>query len=179
MRNCEKRLFAALLASLIAVAIASPAIGGPLDDATAALEHGDYLVALRLLRPLADRSVAEAQHELGFMYFNGMGVPQDYVEAVKWYRLAADQGLADAQYDLGVMYTSGQGVPQSYVLAHMWLNLAAAQIPASRKEDRDNAVKARDLIAAKMTPEQIAEAQKLAREWKPKQAEAGILISPR
>ncbi|MSP50530.1 MAG: sel1 repeat family protein, partial [Alphaproteobacteria bacterium] len=89
------------------------------------------------------------------------GVPQDYAEAVMWYRKAADQGEADAQTNLGINYANGQGVPQDYVQAHKWFNLAAAK-------GNINAVKNRDIVAAKMTPAQIAEAQKLAREWKPK-----------
>ena len=92
---------------------------------------------------------------------NGRGVPQDYVEAVKWYRKAAEQGDASAQYNLGVMYYNGQGVPQDYIQAHMWLNLSAAQ-------GNKVAVQNRDLIASKMSPEQVAQAQRLAREWKPK-----------
>jgi TPR repeat protein len=94
------------------------------------------------------------------MYAKGEGVPQDYVEAMKWYRLAADQGDADAQINLGVMYAKGDGVPQDYVLAHMWFNLAAAQRNSS-------AVKNRDIAVSRMTPDQLAEAQRLAREWKP------------
>ena len=62
------------------------------------------------------------------------------------------------------MYAKGQGVPQDYVQAHKWFNLAAAT--STSKPDHDNAVKARDNVAARMTPAQIAEAQKLAREWK-------------
>ena len=58
------------------------------------------------------------------------------------------------------------GVPQDYVQAHMWLNLAASRHPPG--EDRDDAVKNRDWVAKGMTPAQISEAQKLAREWKPK-----------
>ncbi len=85
---------------------------------------------------------------------------------MKWYRKAAEQGVARAQYNLGFMYSHSQGVPQDYVQAHMWYNLAASRFaPGS---NRDRAVKNRDIIAAKMTPAQIAEAQRLAREWKPK-----------
>ena len=91
-------------------------------------------------------------------YDNGRGVPQDDAEALKWYRKAAEQGYALAQTNLGFMYDHGRGVPQDYVLAHMWFNLAVAAA--------GNSAMARD-IAAKMTPAQIAEAQKLAREWKP------------
>ena len=88
-------------------------------------------------------------------------MPQNYAEALKWYRLAADQGDAGAQNNLGVMYANGQGVPQDYVRAHMWFNLSAAQGNQDAARNRDN-------IAKLMTPAQIAEAQKLAREWQPK-----------
>mgnify|MGYP003379299219 CR=1 FL=1 len=125
----------------------------------------DYAEALKWYRKAADQGEASAQYNLGFMYHNGQGVPQDYVEAHKWYRKAADQGHASAQLNLGVMYDSGQGVPQDYVASHQWLNLSAAR--ATDKETRDMAVSNRDIAAAKMTPAQVAEAQKLAREWKP------------
>ena len=94
------------------------------------------------------------------MYVEGRGVPQDYAEAVNWYRKAANQGDAMAQYNLGSMYADSQGVPQDYVRAYMWFSLSAAQ------GDKD-AGKYRDLAAPRMTPAQIAEAQKLARDWKP------------
>jgi hypothetical protein len=64
------------------------------------------------------------------------------------------------------MYAMGQGVSRDYVQAHMWLSLAAS--PFSEKDDRERAIKVRNLIAAKMTPQQIAEAQALATNWKPK-----------
>ena len=60
----------------------------------------------------AESGDAKAQHNLGVMYENGQGVPQDYAEALKWFRLAADQGDAKAQHNLGVMYYYGEGVPQ-------------------------------------------------------------------
>jgi TPR repeat protein len=89
---------------------------------------------------------------------------------VRWYRLAAAQGYADAQYDLGTMYKDGQGVPQNYVEAHKWFNLATTTYNSRKYDDsrydHDDAVKARDVVAARMTPAQIAESQKLAREWK-------------
>jgi TPR repeat protein len=100
---------------------------------------------------------------------NGAAAAQreDYAEAVRWYRLAAAQGDASAQFNLGVMFRDGWGVPQDYVSAHMWLNLAASRFSASEKELRDKAVFGRDGIIAKMTPAQIAEAQRRASEWKP------------
>lgn len=80
---------------------------------------------------------------------------------MRWYRRAVEQGNAGGQYNLVVMNAFGTGVPQDHVQAHMWFNLAAAQGLAV-------GVKNRDLVAGLMTPEQIAEAQSLAREWKPK-----------
>ena len=168
---------------------------GQLNDAKAAYDRGDYATALRLLRPLAEQGNARAQSTLGFMYANGRGVAKDDAAAVSWYRKAAeqgyvraqldlggiyetqnddvaaaswyrkaaDQGLAFAQHDIGVMYAAGRGVAQDYVQAHMWFNLSAAQGNAG-------AVKNRNLIAAHMTPAQLAEAQRLASEWKPKPA---------
>jgi TPR repeat protein len=104
------------------------------------------------------------------MYHNSKGVPQDYAQAVTWFRKAADQGDADAQFFLGLMYAKSEGVPQDYVLAHMWLNLASSRYSESEKERREKAEKNRDIAATKMTPAQVAKAQKLAREWKPKKA---------
>ena len=114
------------------------------------------------------QGLADAQHNLGFMYDKGRGVPQDYAMAVSWYRKAAEQGNAGAQLNLGVMYANSKGVTQDYVQAHKWMKLAASRFDASEKEARNIAVKNRDLVASKMTPAQIAEAQMLAREWKPK-----------
>jgi TPR repeat protein len=69
--------------------------------------------------------------------------------------------------NLGVMYASGQGMPRDYVEAHKWFNLAASNLPDSQAEFREVAVNDRDLAARKMTPAQVAEAQKLARAWHP------------
>jgi TPR repeat protein len=121
----------------------------------------DYAQAVKWYRLAADQGHTSAQYNLAFKYDKGEGVPQDYAQAVKWYRLAADQGHTSAQYNLGVMYAKGRGVPQDDVQAHMWFNLAAAQGDEDGKQGRD-------LVAGKMTPQQIAQAQELARNWKPK-----------
>jgi len=78
---------------------------------------------------------------------------------------AAEQGDAVAQGNLGSSYSKGEGVTQDYVLAHMWYNLATSQLSG---EDRETAVRNRDIIAEKMISEQLAEARRLAREWEPK-----------
>ena len=124
----------------------------------------DYAEAVRWFRLAADQGDAEGQFNLGVMYDEGKGIPQDRAEAARWYQLAADHGHVSAQFNLGLMYGSGKGVPQDDVEAHMWLNLATAQASA---EERDEYVNERDNVAARMTPEQIAEAQRRAREWTP------------
>ncbi len=121
----------------------------------------DYARAVRWYRKSAEQGDADAQYNLALMYDNGYGVPQDYVQAAKLYKKAAEQGDTEAQYNLGVMYGQGQGVPQDYVRAHMWFNLAGAQ---GNKE----ATKYRAHVAKLMTPAQITEAQRLAREWQPR-----------
>lgn len=186
------------LIALLLLFLASAALAGDFEDGYAAANRKDYATALRLWQPLAARGLAaaqynlgnmylngqgvvqdyteaakwfhraaaqenaEAQHNLGVMYDRGQGVAQDYAEAVKWFRLAAAQGLANAQSGLGIMYYNGQGVVQDYVRAHMWFNLSAVSGNASSVRNRDN-------IAKLMTPQQIAEAQKMARECQARQ----------
>jgi TPR repeat protein len=128
-----------------------------------AYSTGNYAKAYAEWLPLARQGNADAQHNLGLMYRNGHGVPQNYAEAVRWYRLAADQGNAIAQSNLGRMYYNGRGVPQDYIQAHMWSNLAASRLTEPAR--RDIAIKNRDIVAGMMTPAQIAKAQRLAREW--------------
>ena len=154
-------LRAMLMAAIVQVALISGAPAGPPEDAAAAYASRDYATALRLYRSLADQGDAVAQFTLGTMYTNGQGMPPDNVAAAKFYRLAAEQGHAKAQDYLGVMYVGGWGVPKDDVLAYMWFNLSAAQ-------DDTEAGESRDILSKHMTPGQIAEAQKPAREWKPK-----------
>ena len=165
-----------------------------LEKGLQAIHKGDFVTALRELQPLAEQGDAEVQNQLGEMYeFNkvgandnkesmkwykmaaeqghaaaqnhlalmyrgGHGVTKNYKEAVKWFKLSAEQGFSSGQANLGSMYENGEGVPQDYVLAHMWFNLAISQGDGVDEFERDD-------IAKKMTREQIAEAQKLARDW--------------
>ena len=147
------------VAVAVAVLLSGNAIAGALENCRAAYERQDYATALQLCRPLAEEGDARAQLSLGGMYYNGQGVQRDFLKAAKWTRKAAEQGYALAQANLGVLYWNGEGVPQDVVLAYMWLSLAAEQEP--------DAVEDRDAAASQMTPDEIAEAQRLAREWKP------------
>lgn len=121
----------------------------------------DGAEAIKWLRRAVDQGYYYSLKEIGMMYdWPHYGVPQDGAEAMKWYLRAVDHGDNEAKHLIGDLYVHGNGVPQDYVMAHMWFNLAAAS------GDQD-AIRYRDDVAKRMTPAQIAEAQKLAREWKP------------
>ena len=98
------------------------------------------------------------EFDLGLQYEKGDGVHQNYAMAAYWFRRAAERGEAPAQAKLGHIYEKGLSVPQNNILAHMWLNLAALQ-------GTEDAKSRRDIVAQRMTPAQIAEAERLAREW--------------
>ncbi len=199
---------ALLLAAVGAVALSASAVAqegfvAPETDrvfsqGVAAYKRGDFATALRIWRPLAEQGDADAQSNLGLMYDNGEGVPENDAEAVRWYRLAAERGLARAQAMLGARYYFGEGVPENYAEALRWFLLAAEQgldpaqfhlgnmyyrgegVPENYAEAYKwwalaaargdaNAKQKRDILRNQMTPAQIAEAQELAAEWKPKE----------
>jgi len=126
-----------------------------------AYQKGDYVKAVNEWRPLADQGVAAAQFNLGLMSLDGRGVPQDYAEAARWFERSAEQDYAKAQLNLGALYGVGKGVKRDYVLAYKWLNLCAA------KGDQ-KCVAQRDLVTKKLKPAQLATAQRLSTEFKPK-----------
>lgn len=162
-----------------------------------AYQRGDYATALGKWQPLAEQGQAIAQYQLGLLYANGKGVTKDDAKARQWYEKAAIQGHTEAQVNLGVllmyarggqqdykmavyylrlaanqgndlaqrrlgqMYERGEGVQQDYVKAYMWYSLGSAN-------GVEAGARLREALAKKMDPDQIAEAQKLAREWKPK-----------
>jgi TPR repeat protein len=97
-----------------------------------AAQSGDYVTALREWTPLAKQGNADAQFNLGLLYKNGWGVPQDDKTAVKWWKLAAEQGDSGAQYNLGFMYYNGKGVPQNYRSARLRLWSGTAAQSAAR-----------------------------------------------
>ena len=186
------------LAVAVVLLVGGPCQAG-LQEGVSAYEQGDYATALRELRPLAEYGEAEAQFTLGLLYHAGQGVPQDYATARHWFRQAAAQGHAEAQFTLGVLYDAGygvardaptaahwfrqaaeqghvtaqlnlgalyalgRGVPHDAVHAYLWFHLAAAY-------GEGEARKQREIAAERMTPAQIAEAQRLAREWMQRQA---------
>ena len=124
----------------------------------------DDVGAVKWYRKAADQDHVSSEQP-GAMPGNGTGVRQWGLSRGA-HRKAADQGDPLAQDNLGHKYTNGEGVPQDYVEAYKWYSLAASRLPASA--NRDQVVKKRDLVATKMTPQQISAAQTLARDWKSK-----------
>ena len=118
----------------------------------------DDAEAVKWIRKAAEQGLAEAQDQLGHMYSLGKCVEKDHTKSIKWYRKAAEQGHAEAQFSLGGKYMDGEGVPMDFVLSYSWYNLAAAKGFVSARLNRD-------CISEEMTKEQIAEAQKMSREW--------------
>ena len=183
-------------ALVVFLSSSSSTMAGDLENGIAAYNRLDSVTAWRLLQPLAERGDAGAQALLGKMYARGLGVTYDGTEAVRWWRKAAEQGDASAQEELATayfwgdgveqdhseaakwflkaaeqgetfaqislafLYERGEGVRQDFALADMWLNLAAGQGQPVAKIELDR-------LASKMTSGQVAEAQRLARGWKP------------
>ena len=142
----------------------------PKNDALTATQPSDVVKApdasdatfgdIKALKPLAQKGDVSAQSHLGFMYSTGAGVPKDDAEAINWVRKAAEQGDVSAQSELGRMYADGVGVPKDDAGAYKWLLLATA------KGD-EYAKSAVTRIEKTLTPDQRAEGQRMAREFKP------------
>lgn len=140
--------------------------------------HGDGIgedpvEAVKWYRKAADQNSPQAQYALGNCYFEGNGVTKDIAEGVVWTRKAAEQGLAAAENSYGMCYAKGKGVTQDYLEAYKWLNLAAAQGGEQNIEAKINL----SMAERAMTPEQITQGQKLAREFKPRVSQDSPLPS--
>jgi uncharacterized protein len=150
--------------SLLLVAAAVPALAD-FQAGLDAFQKGDYPTAAKEWRPLADDGDPGSQFNLGLLYLDGHGVPQSYTDAVNWFRRAAEQDYVPAQHNLGAMYGTGQGVKRDYIQAYKWLNICAAK-------GNTGCVTQRDLLAKKLKPGQILEAQRLATAFQPQKEAA-------
>ncbi len=127
----------------------------------------DYAQALSWYRRAAEQGYAKAQFNLGAMYDEGLGVPQDFTQAANWYRAAAEQGYANAQFNLGAMYLNGEGVAPDNIEGYMWLKLAADQGFAAK-------VKALTSLVKSLTPAEIKQAKKRAKDWQKSHAHIAL-----
>jgi len=136
-----------------------PTLGDQLLDGLSAYTRGDYLAAIRILRPQADQGDGLALHYMGAIHHQGgPGVLRDYLQAFRWFSLAAEKGLPVSQYALGVMLEAGHGVPQDFLQAYVWFSLAATH-------GSERAAQARDRVAERLSSQAVLEGQRLAREW--------------
>jgi len=116
--------------------------------------------ANELFMQAASLGFLPAYNNLGLRSYQGVGRPPDPLDASEWFRLAADQGFAESQFNLGVLYAGGEGVKFDIVEAYKWMTLAL-------KQGHVEAARQRSVIAQRMTPPQIQEGEKRARDWKP------------
>ncbi len=138
--------------------LVTPSFANDFEEGLDAIHGTDYEKALEKLMPLASQGHAAAQYNLGVMHEWGNGVTKDDVKALKWYRLSAEQSHRDAQNNLGAMYSKGEGVEQNFVEALKWFVIAADN---GSEGGRKNI----DIVEKRMTPKQVTQAKKLAREW--------------
>src|SRR5215475_2555317 len=131
----------------------------------------DPVQAAVWFRRAAQQGFARAQYNLGVLYANGDGVPRDASQAAQWLRRAADQEDPKAQYNLGLFYAGGVGVPQDYGAAYVWFTLAAAGMPSGVAHEQ--AIHNRDIVAARLTPAQLAAAQVRVSTWQPPEMPTG------
>jgi TPR repeat protein len=129
----------------------------------AAYDKGDYATAFKEWEPLAQAGGSAAQFNLGLLYYDGRGVPQDFAQAAGWFEKAANRGYAKAQHNLGAMFAIGKGVNRDYVQAYKWLSLCAAA-------NEQSCAAQRDLVAHKLSSSKLTAAQRLTRDWKPAKA---------
>jgi hypothetical protein len=156
---CGEKLLAAIRTATLGLILAGSRPGsGGWDEALTAERNGDYARAFIEYRQLADGGDIQALHNLGVMYYNAYGVYRDYGKAMQCFLAAAEHGIAGAQNNVGFLYAQGQGVRQDFVRAHMWFDIAAAN-------GEQTAIENRTIVAARMSPSEIAEASKLAQEW--------------
>ncbi len=128
-------------------------------------ERGDgipqnHSEAVKWFRSSASQDYAPAQLFLGLMYASGKGVSQDYRQALLWLHLAAEQDNKTAQFYLGGLYASSTALPQDYSQAYKWFTLAGRDDPTR--------IKTLEILAEKMTPPQLMEAQTQIKNWNPR-----------
>ena len=172
-----------LLSLLLSLSFAIPAY-------SAGCEYGDVVDCTTE----AKKGDAEAQYNLGLMYYDGDDVTKDYKQAVQWFSKSADQGYAKAQYNLGYMYDNDQGVEQNFKQALKWYRKSAEQNDASAQinlgfmysngrgvaqdyqkaymwyniasvSGDKSAIKNRDILETKMTSAQFSKGEELVEAW--------------
>ena len=152
-----------LLAAVLSLA-ATPAVAD-YDEGMRAYRIRDYTSALKEFKVAGEKGHAEAQYYLGNMFVRGMGVNQSDKEAMRWFSASADQGHAASQFNVGLMLMEGRGQRKDLEKAYLWFALAAnGNVP----DIAALAVKNRDVIKPRLTPQQLEDAEALIKIWRPR-----------
>lgn len=125
----------------------------------AAFQRGDYATVLKILRPKALAGNASAQHNLGYMYEKGFGVPRNPAIAASWYQKSANQGYPAGQLALGRLYFEGDGRQRDLVEAYKWMYLAG--------RGTSRAFQYLNVIGNMLTYDQMSEAMRRGQLWTP------------
>lgn len=123
--------------------------------------------ALSWYRKAAEHGNAAAQRAVGDFFRKGRATSADAAVAAHWYQRAAAGDDIRAQYQLADMYVAGTGVARDYVAAYIWYSVAAGQAPLA--DNRNGLLELRNIAAARLTPEEVAEASRRVAAWKPTQ----------
>ena len=150
---------ALLLTNAVTVVLfTSYAVGSDtLEEACAAMTHGQHAESVRIWKSLSLKGSAEASARLGNAYVTGTGIPVDYAEALTWFRVAAERGSVEALSGLGYMYYTGKGVEPDYVKALKWYMLAS---------DQGRSREMRGVVSLQMSSEKINRADRAAHQWR-------------
>ncbi len=183
------------LAAVVIFTVALEVRAQDIQAGARAYNLGDYVTAVKLWRPLAEKGDRQAQHHMGLMYAQGLGVPRDHAKSTQWFRKAAQAGHVLAAYNLGFRYLKGEGVPQDFKTAASWFRRAAGAglsqaqhtlgllfttgegvpqdyvraymwLSLSAKQKNRIALKDRDAVARQMTAKQIQQAEALVGKWR-------------
>jgi hypothetical protein len=126
--------------------------------------RGDYAGAIRLWRPLANAGDVNAEYNMGVMYDMGHGVPKNDVQAAAWYRKAADKGMGNAMINLVALIAGHARSPADLVPAYMWLVIAQNHDPSVASDVEQDMNRMMSLMSRR----QIAQAENMARYWRPR-----------
>lgn len=161
-----RRLLVGVFCTLAVLSLAGCAANDTNEDGLAALERKDYSEAIRIWLQLTDDGDTAAPFYLGRMCEAGLGMEQSYVRAATWYRKAAERGNPYAQGSLAVLYAYGKGVPVDYVQSYVWSSLAANGYASFAADQRQAALRNRDVVAQRMNALDLFKAQKFIEQYR-------------
>ena len=150
----------------VAAALSACGAGDSSDAGMLALRAGRYGDAVSIWKKASRGGDSVSQFNLGRLYESGIGIKQNYEAAAIYYLSAAKKSHPYAQGSVAVLYAYGRGVPQDYVQSYVWSTLAAANYPKWARDERSAAIRNRDIVAARMSAQELLAAQRAIEELK-------------